>query len=145
MLGRQNRSCGVLRVIGELQRASEEGEKERHNVREREWRIKMAHNLAPSVNCSLDDIDLNALKVRIDSRIIRRAFSAFSPFLSSHRANKSRGVDRARLATAAAVFRTRLLSRACLVVPLVINLARTDGDDDEKEEEKEEEKERRRN
>lgn len=23
----------------------------------------MAHNLAPSVNCSLDDIDLNALKV----------------------------------------------------------------------------------
>lgn len=24
---------------------------------------KMAQNLAPSVNCSLDDIDLNALKV----------------------------------------------------------------------------------
>lgn len=24
----------------------------------------MAHNLAPSANCSLDDIDLNALKVR---------------------------------------------------------------------------------
>ncbi|XP_003244013.1 misshapen-like kinase 1 [Acyrthosiphon pisum] len=24
--------------------------------------LNMAHNLAPSVNCSLDDIDLNALK-----------------------------------------------------------------------------------
>lgn len=35
---------------------------ERDNARERKWRIKMAHNLAPSVNCSLDDIDLNALK-----------------------------------------------------------------------------------
>jgi misshapen/NIK-related kinase len=27
--------------------------------------LNMAHNLAPSVNCSLDDIDLNALKVSL--------------------------------------------------------------------------------
>lgn len=39
------------------------GEPAREREPEREWRIKMAHNLAPSVNCSLDDIDLNALKV----------------------------------------------------------------------------------
>jgi len=30
--------------------------------------LNMAHNLAPSVNCSLDDIDLNALKVSTPPR-----------------------------------------------------------------------------
>lgn len=29
------------------------------------WKFKMAHQLPPSVNCSLNDIDLTALKVRI--------------------------------------------------------------------------------
>lgn len=114
--------------MGSNERTSER-ERENHNGREREWRIKMAHNLAPSVNCSLDDIDLNALKVRIDMRIIRRAFFVSSSSFWSREARIAPAAARRRFA--AAVLWTRLVSRACRV-PLVINLARTDDDDDEK-------------
>lgn len=42
----------------------------------RGWQYtKMAHQLAPSVNCSLDDIDLNALKVNKYS-IVKQTFES---------------------------------------------------------------------
>lgn len=93
----------------------------------------MAHNLAPSVNCSLDDIDLNALKVCKYAQIIRiREHASRAEAIA--RIRRSRRCSATRRGTST---RPRRLSPgpACalpvtrVLLYVVINLARTDNDD----------------
>lgn len=88
MLNRNQRLCEHTKE----NRIGKKTKEERYQRKRREekWRdtyVKMAHQLASSVNCSLDEIDLNALKVSclvICLAVFVSLFSRFSHFFPSN-------------------------------------------------------------